>query len=522
VSERKAIVHLVPHTHWDREWYEPFQTFRMRLVALIDDILERMKTEPGLAFTLDGQLATVDDYLAIRPEAEAAIRSLVRGGRLAIGPWQVLMDEFLVSGETIVRNLEMGWRRARELGSVMEIGYLPDMFGHVAQMPQILRRAGLVVTALLCLFGIVAAQEAPPSGLVQEQTVAPGADYRFGPGDVLSLRIWNGQKIDELKLTVQSDGEAFLPVMGIGALPVAGRTVVELKVDIEKRFQAIYKETHVELLITRYAGHRVSLMGEVKTTARNDSGPGSWALEGPTRLVEFLSAHGGPAQDADVMRIQVIRPGAPRRELNLFRAVFQGNENDDPWLRHGDLVFIPSLSMGNRKVFVLGEVNQPGVVNIIDKMGLVEAISRAGGFSAKGYMKGVVVLKRGEGGKQDREKDRGARERHSAVSVRHGLERSPKAANEAVEKVRKRSISTHRRNTRDLVGHTGYCDCRASGGALRGDRSSVDRERPIVSKNRAYRAVTRRCSRWDFFYSFNVFAQRRAACGASAAAGGWT
>ena len=269
---------------------------------------------------------------------------------------------------------------------------------------RLLRRAGIVVTALLCLLGVVAAQEAqeaPASGVAQEQTIAPGADYLFGPGDVLSLRIWNGQKIDGLKLTVPRDGEAFLPVMGIGALPVAGRTVVELKKDLEKRFQAIYKETHVELLITKYAGHRVSLMGEVKTTSRNDSGPGSWALEGPTRLVEFLSTHGGPSQDADVMRIQIIQAGAARRELNLYRAVFQGNESDDPWLRHGDLVFIPSLAMGNRKVFVLGEVNSPGVVNIIDKMGLVEAISRAGGFSAKGYMKGVVVLKRGEGGKAE-------------------------------------------------------------------------------------------------------------------------
>lgn len=266
---------------------------------------------------------------------------------------------------------------------------------------RLLRRAGLVVTALLCLFGVVAAEVAPAAGVAQEQTIAPDSDYLFGPGDVLSLRIWNGQKIDELKLTVQSDGEAFLPVMGIGALPVAGRSVVELKKDIEKRFQAIYKETHVELLITKYAGHRVSLMGEVKTTSRNDSGPGSWALEGPTRLVAFLSTHGGPSQDADMMRIQLIRAGAERREVNLFRAVFQGDERDDPWLSHGDLVFIPSLSMGNRKVFVLGEVNSPGVVNIIDKMGLVEAISRAGGFSAKGYIKGVVVLKRGDGGQAE-------------------------------------------------------------------------------------------------------------------------
>jgi len=263
---------------------------------------------------------------------------------------------------------------------------------------RVLRAVSLVVAVLLCALGVVAAQEGTAAPAPQEQMIAPAADYRFGPGDVLSLRVWNGQKIDELKLTVQTDGEAFLPVMGIGSMQVAGRTIGDLKKDLEARFHTIYKETHIELLITKYAGHRVSLMGEVKTTARAESGPGNWALEGPTRLVSFLSAHGGPAQEADVMRIQFIRPTGERRELNMLRAVFQGEETDDPWLSNGDLIFIPSLSMGNRKVFVLGEVNQPGVVNIIDKMGLVEAISRAGGFTQKGYLKGVVVLKRGPDG----------------------------------------------------------------------------------------------------------------------------
>ncbi|HEV8544730.1 MAG TPA: hypothetical protein VGQ64_00425 [Candidatus Limnocylindrales bacterium] len=138
-----CVVHLVPHTHWDREWYEPFQTFRMRLVELIDQLLERMEADTRLRFTLDGQAATVDDYLEVRPEAEPVIRRLIAERRLAIGPWQILMDEFLVSGETIVRNLEFGWARAEELGGAMPVGYLPDMFGHIAQMPQILRRAGI-------------------------------------------------------------------------------------------------------------------------------------------------------------------------------------------------------------------------------------------------------------------------------------------------------------------------------------------------------------------------------------------
>ena len=136
-------VYLVPHTHWDREWYEPFQRFRLRLVALLDDVLARAEADPEFHFTLDGQTAAIDDHLEVRPEDTDRVAALVRSGQLAVGPWQILLDEFLCSGETIVRNLENGIRRATELGAVMPVGYLPDMFGHCAQMPQILRLAGL-------------------------------------------------------------------------------------------------------------------------------------------------------------------------------------------------------------------------------------------------------------------------------------------------------------------------------------------------------------------------------------------
>ena len=136
-------VSIVPHTHWDREWYEPYQSFRMKLVELLDTLIPLMEQDPSYArFMLDGQMAVVDDYLEVRPENEDRLRSLVEAGRISVGPWYILMDEFLVSGETILRDLEMGIERGSEFGGVMEVGYLPDMFGHVAQMPQILRLAG--------------------------------------------------------------------------------------------------------------------------------------------------------------------------------------------------------------------------------------------------------------------------------------------------------------------------------------------------------------------------------------------
>ena len=142
-QQAQTTIHLVPHTHWDREWYRPFQSFRMQLVDLVDRVLDMLESQPDFAFTLDGQLATIDDYLEIRPEQAERIRRHVESGRLAIGPWQILMDEFLVSGETLVRNLERGWARAEDFGGPMRVGYLPDMFGHIAQMPQLLRRADL-------------------------------------------------------------------------------------------------------------------------------------------------------------------------------------------------------------------------------------------------------------------------------------------------------------------------------------------------------------------------------------------
>jgi mannosylglycerate hydrolase len=142
-QQQPRTVHIVPHTHWDREWYVSFQTFRLRLVDLLDDLLPRMEADPSYArFLLDGQLAVVDDYLAVRPGAEDRLRRLVGSGRIAVGPWYTLPDEFLVGGETLVRNLQLGLAAGDRFGGAMPVGYLPDMFGHVAQMPQILAGFG--------------------------------------------------------------------------------------------------------------------------------------------------------------------------------------------------------------------------------------------------------------------------------------------------------------------------------------------------------------------------------------------
>ncbi|MBN1935516.1 MAG: hypothetical protein JW934_12685 [Anaerolineae bacterium] len=136
----KQTLTFVSHTHWDREWYQPFEEFRIRLVQLVDKLLHILDSDPEYRyFMLDGQTIVLDDYLAIRPENRARIEKYVQNGRIQIGPWYILPDEFLVSGESTVRNLLVGARMCAAFGKRMDVGNIPDPFGHISQMPQILR-----------------------------------------------------------------------------------------------------------------------------------------------------------------------------------------------------------------------------------------------------------------------------------------------------------------------------------------------------------------------------------------------
>src|SRR5258706_2487915 len=137
-------VFVIPHTHWDREWYATLQQFRVRLVHVIDDLLEILARDPAYThFNLDSQTVVLQDYLEIRPEKRDLLRKFIAERRLGVGPWYVLPDEFLVSGEALVRNFQLGHRLAGEFDHVQNIGYIPDTFGHISQLPQILQGFGI-------------------------------------------------------------------------------------------------------------------------------------------------------------------------------------------------------------------------------------------------------------------------------------------------------------------------------------------------------------------------------------------
>ena len=144
-----STIHLVSHTHWDREWYLTFQQFRLKLIHLMDRLLDILKADPDYKyFLLDGQAIILEDYLQVRPERESDLIHYIKNGRLFIGPWYVSPDEFLIAPESLVRNLLEGNQLCQKYGGRMSVGYLPDTFGHIGQMPQILQGFGIETACL--------------------------------------------------------------------------------------------------------------------------------------------------------------------------------------------------------------------------------------------------------------------------------------------------------------------------------------------------------------------------------------
>jgi len=137
--------HVVPHTHWDREWYWPFERFRLELGRVVDGVLDTLEADSAFrSFTLDGQAIVLEDYVEVRPENEGRLRALIADGRIEVGPSYVLPDELLVGGEALVRNLLLGRTVCERFGArPSAAGYLPDSFGHPLQLPQILAGFGI-------------------------------------------------------------------------------------------------------------------------------------------------------------------------------------------------------------------------------------------------------------------------------------------------------------------------------------------------------------------------------------------
>ena len=136
-------VHVVPHSHWDREWY--FTTSRSKIYLMKDlhDVLDTLEKNKEFKFMLDAQASLLDDYLKWMPQDEERIKKFVKEKRLIIGPWYTQTDHMVISAESIVRNMYYGMKRCEEFGGYMNVGYVPDSFGQGGNMPQIYQAFGI-------------------------------------------------------------------------------------------------------------------------------------------------------------------------------------------------------------------------------------------------------------------------------------------------------------------------------------------------------------------------------------------
>ncbi|WP_270095161.1 alpha-mannosidase [Enterococcus faecium] len=144
----KKKVYIISHSYWDREWYMAYEQHHMRLIELIDDLLELFEVDPSFnSFHLDGQTIILDDYLQVRPEKRQAIQQAINEGKLRIGPFYILQDDFLISSESNVRNMLIGMEESRKWGTPVMLGYFPDTFGNMGQTPQLMKQAGISAAA---------------------------------------------------------------------------------------------------------------------------------------------------------------------------------------------------------------------------------------------------------------------------------------------------------------------------------------------------------------------------------------
>lgn len=143
MNNKSKVFCVISHTHWDREWYAPLEVFRHKLVDLFDRLLIILEEHPEYVFHMDAQTVVLEDYLAVRPEKKELLRHYISERRIMVGPWYLQNDFYLTSGEATVRNLLEGDKLCAEFGEKAQVGYAPDQFGNISQLPQILHDFGI-------------------------------------------------------------------------------------------------------------------------------------------------------------------------------------------------------------------------------------------------------------------------------------------------------------------------------------------------------------------------------------------
>ena len=222
------------------------------------------------------------------------------------------------------------------------------------------------------------------------KTINGVPEYRVGPGDEVSITMWQGSKPEVHKVTVGVDGTISLPFFE--GVNINDMTPTEIDEFMTKTLLRYVRHPRVDVNILKYKSKNATIFGQIRDLQRQPTGPGTYPLQGKETLVDFISRTGGPTEKADMTQVQIIRGGKVVK-LNLERAIQQADWRENAIINDGDTVFVPSLEQAGRRVYVLGEVKTPGIVEFMGDFRLLDAISKTGGFGENVYYPDIRVIR---------------------------------------------------------------------------------------------------------------------------------
>lgn len=216
--------------------------------------------------------------------------------------------------------------------------------------------------------------------------------YVIGVGDVLEVTLWEGLEPKKVDVEVKSDGSITVSFID---LKVDGLTVKEVRERLYKELKKFVREPRVDVKVKEYRSKKVTLIGAIQSQMRQPTGPGIYPLTGRITLSEMITRAGGFTPDADLSSIQITKRDGRTQVVNLFDLFFRGDLTKDIVLDDGDTVFIPRRVEVEKRIFIFGEVNRPGVYPLKKGTTLVQALGLAGGYKDTAVLKDIRVIRGG-------------------------------------------------------------------------------------------------------------------------------
>ncbi len=286
----------------------------------------------------------------------------------------------------------------------------------------------VTAVGIIGLTSVPVLSQVPSAPTTFGSTSTDRAFYTLGPGDQLDVRVFDYTEFTGSR-TVLPDGTITMPLLG--QVPASGRTPNQLAQDLSNRLKVYLVNPVVTVSLTTLRPVIVNVAGEVQRpgpvqlrslTTSNQTDLQN-PVGGPASLSFALRQAGGITQNADIRRVILTRNAATGNPtttvINLWDAVTSNSVLQDPILQDGDSVYVSRLTAGDTldrrlmvrssfapatvRVRVVGEVRNPGEVQVPPNGSLSSAVAIAGGPTTDARMSRVAFIRLNESGQVERQ-----------------------------------------------------------------------------------------------------------------------